>query len=488
MRHPHLRAPPPYNLRRRVLAAQWLQWLPVLLATPLGPDESTPKPASLLNDTFLRYAKNLQTRFTQAEPFPHIAIDNFMKPEAAEKLLLDFPPFEKANNLNEFGRPGLKAIQPDLRSISPAYAELWAYVCSVEFLEAMSQVTGIRHLLCDPDFFGGGTHENKHGQALDTHIDYNYARDMRWHRRLNVLFYLNKRWQPEWGGRIELSKDPWVPPQDDPMHKVLDVHFNRAVIFATSEYSWHGFKQVQLPPEEQAAGTSRKLISLYLYTRKRPPSETAPPHSTQYVPRAPTLGGGEACHLGRNSARCELATLQSWIKPQLQQYFKGEVAQSSINLRMMEAVVQATLGSRVHGEVKLLSRAEGCGRNLNDPWVETSAWFEVRVKRGYTIHQVDISIDFGNIETGNRIAGNMVNVRVFAESGHSVRMAGSASVLAKSAGPETLTVPLLEDACGHQWRNATCVLTVIFHTPAAGNHIGDDIRSLSFLLNSAKFV
>jgi hypothetical protein len=31
-------------------------------------------------------------------------------------------------------------------------------------------------------------------------------------------------------------------------------------------------------------------------------------------------------------------------------------------------------------------------------------------------------------------------------------------------------------------------LTVIFHTPAAGNHIGDDIRSLAFLLNSAKFV
>jgi hypothetical protein len=30
------------------------------------------------------------------------------------------------------------------------------------------------------------------------------------------------------------------------------------------------------------------------------------------------------------------------MKPQLQQYFKGEVAQSSINLRLMEAVVQAT--------------------------------------------------------------------------------------------------------------------------------------------------
>ena len=133
-------------------------------------------PRGLLNDTFLLHAGDLQPQFTHAEPFPHISIDNFMKHEVAEQLLHDFPLFESANNLDEFGKPGLKAIQPDLRSISPAYAELWKYVCSVEFLEAMSQVTGIRNLLCDPTFFGGGTHENKHGQRLDTHIDYNYVR------------------------------------------------------------------------------------------------------------------------------------------------------------------------------------------------------------------------------------------------------------------------------------------------------------------------
>jgi hypothetical protein len=342
----------------------------------------------------------------------------------------------------------------------------------------MSQVTGIRNLLCDPDFFGGGTHENKHGQTLDTHIDYNYARDKRWHRRLNVLFYLNKRWQPEWGGRIELSKDPWVPPQEDPMHKVMDVGFNRAVIFATSEHSWHGFKQVELPPAEQAAGTSRKLISLYLYTRNRPPSETAPPHSTQYVPRAPAPGSGESCHAG-------LAAYHRWVKPQLEQYFKGEVGQSRINLRLEAAVVQATLGSRVHGEaVKLVSRSEGCGQNLNDPWFETSAWFEVRVRRKFIVHRVDFVIDFGSLPTGNRLAGSMVNVQVLAESGHSIRMAGSARVLAERSGAKSFSVPLLDDACGV----GRCVLTVSFRAPTAGNYIGTDVRGLAFMLTSATFV
>jgi hypothetical protein len=469
--------------RRKTAVAQSVLVAALAEGLEAGGDLSVDPPRGLLNDTFLLHARDLQPQFTHAEPFPHISIDNFMKHEVAEKLLQDFPPFESANNLNEFGKPGLKAIQPDLRSISPAYVELWKYVCSVEFLEAISQVTDIRNLLCDPTFFGGGTHENKHGQKLDTHIDYNYARDKRWHRRLNVLFYLNKRWHPEWGGRIELSKDPWAPPQEDAkMHRVIDVGFNRAVIFATSEYSWHGFKKVQLPADEQAAGTSRKLISLYLYTRNRPPSETAPPHSTQYIPDHPSPTSDRACQLSRSDASCELASYHSWVRPQLTSYFKGEVEQSSINLRLQAAVVEATLGSRVHGEVKLVDKAAGCGQNLNDPWFETSAWFEVRPRRGHEVHRVNYTIDFGSIPFVNRLAGNMVNVRVLAERGHSISVAGSASVLAERSGTRSFSIPL-KNACQRQ-----CVLTTFFQTPAEGNYVGSDVRSLAFLLNSATFV
>ena len=318
---------------------------------------------------------------------------------------------------------------------------------------------------------------------------YRQARDKRWHRRLNVLFYLNKRWHPEWGGRIELFKDPWVPPQEDAkMHRIMDVGFNRAVIFATSEYSWHGFKKVHLPPDEQAAGTTRKLISLYLYTRNRPPSETAPPHSTQYIPDYPSQATDviwdRECNLGRSNARCELVSYHSWVRPMLSQYFKGEVEQSSINLRLQAAVVEATLGSRVHGEVKLLSRSAGCGQNLNDPWFETSAWFEVRPRRGHTVHRVDFTINFGNIPDGNRLAGNMVGVQVLEESGHSIRVAGSARVLAERSGTKSFAIPL-GNACN---LNKKCVLTIFFRTPTEGNYIGDDIRSLAFLLDSATFI
>jgi hypothetical protein len=59
--------------------------------------------------------------------------------------------------------------------------------------------------------------------------------------------------------------------------------FNHAVIFATSERSWHGFRQIALPPGRKHL--SRKSFSIYLYTRERPVAEAAAPHTTFYVPQ-----------------------------------------------------------------------------------------------------------------------------------------------------------------------------------------------------------
>jgi len=124
----------------------------------------------------------------------------------------------------------------------------------------MSELTGISDLIADETLFGGGTHDNQDGQGLDNHVDFNFDERRMLHRRINLLIYLNKEWEDEWGGAIELHSNPRNAAVDE-VKSFLPI-FNRALIFETSEYTWHGFRRITLPPDRQHL--SRKSFSIYL--------------------------------------------------------------------------------------------------------------------------------------------------------------------------------------------------------------------------------
>jgi hypothetical protein len=228
----------------------------------------------------LRRASEYAQRFQAADPFRYVVIDDFLETDFGQQLRADFPAFEERHALNEMGQVGGKAVRMDVRDISTSYRELDRYLQSAEFLGFVSSVTGIPDLLYDPDYLGGGTHENRHGQGLDAHVDFNYHPRTKWHRRLNLIIYLNEEWDDAWGGDLELHSDPW----DAESNRSTSVRpvLNRAVIFETTETSWHGFSRIQLPEDRRK--DSRKSFAIYLYTRERPAQETAPPHATIYVP------------------------------------------------------------------------------------------------------------------------------------------------------------------------------------------------------------
>jgi hypothetical protein len=235
---------------------------------------------TLIHPSVVAEADRLADAFARAEPFRHVVIDGFFDPETCKRLLAAFPRFEDRYALNELGQVGGKAVRMDVRELSDDYRALDAHIQSREFLDLVGRITGIPDLLYDPDYVGGGTHENVQGQGLDPNIDFNYHPGTRWHRRLNLIVYLNPEWQESWGGALELQSDPW----DEANNRTTSVLplFNRCVIFETNEISWHGFRRITLPPERHAL--SRKSFAIYLYTRERPPQETAAPHATVYVP------------------------------------------------------------------------------------------------------------------------------------------------------------------------------------------------------------
>jgi Rps23 Pro-64 3,4-dihydroxylase Tpa1-like proline 4-hydroxylase len=237
---------------------------------------------SLVSRGVREKASELRQTFRSARPFRHVVIDDFLEPSFCREICDQFPDFDAKAAINENRQVGGKATQERVRGLGPAFKTLDDLVQSKAFRNMVSRISSVPDLKYDPHYFGGGTHENRQGQDLDPHIDFNYHPISRQHRRLNLIVYLNEEWEDDWGGSIQLHRDPRREPSEDEIVTVTPL-MNRCVMFETTEHSWHGFPRIELPEDKQHL--SRRSFALYFYTEDRPAEETATEHSTVYVER-----------------------------------------------------------------------------------------------------------------------------------------------------------------------------------------------------------
>ena len=227
----------------------------------------------------------LRERVRTAKPVPFFSIDDFLETASAERVLDAYPSFEEAekigrsfNAVNEKG----KIQVTDSTKFADPVAELNKELASPEFLDLMSYVFDIPNLLADEQLIGGGIHQTGPRGHLDVHVDFNYLGDRQLHRRLNILVYFNKDWEPDWGGNIELwDKDVKVCEQS------LSPIFNRCVVFETNEVSFHGVTAVKCPQ-----GRARRSFAAYYYTKEAPAHWTGEAHSTIFKARPDELVKG----------------------------------------------------------------------------------------------------------------------------------------------------------------------------------------------------
>ena len=147
---------------------------------------------------------------------------------------------------------------------------------SSAFTKFLENLTGIEGLIPDPHFRGGGLHQVERGGYLDIHCDFNVYEKLNLDRRLNVLIYLNKDWKKEYGGDLEL----WDKNMTKAVARISPI-FNRFVVFATDDYSYHGHPDPLKCPEDK----TRKSLALYYYTNGRPSDEVSESHTTLFQHR-----------------------------------------------------------------------------------------------------------------------------------------------------------------------------------------------------------
>lgn len=311
--------------------------------------------------------------FRNASPFRYVVIDDFLQPDVARGMLESFPGFEARHAMNEVGEIGRKAVVPAVRELADPYPRIDAWLQTDGFLEAISRITGIPDLMYDPDYVGGGTHENVEGAGLNMHVDFNYHPRDRSHRRLNLIVYLNPEWEDAWGGALELARDPWNP--DDRERVRIAPIFNRAVIFETHEHSWHGFPSISLPADRKQ--TTRRSFAIYLYTRERPTEETAPAHATVYVPEPPArhLVAGYTLH------DADVAELEHGYR-RVRNYLRNQYQREQDFSSQVENLEHALREARAAARIDLL----GYARQTDSPqgfwpdgWVAREASVELEL-------------------------------------------------------------------------------------------------------------
>jgi Rps23 Pro-64 3,4-dihydroxylase Tpa1-like proline 4-hydroxylase len=272
-------------------------------------------------------------------------MEPFLDPAFCEQLMAEFPSFEKEKALNETGQVAGKAVFSNLAELGPAYARFDRMMQDPEFLALTARITGIPNLLYDPEYIGGGTHENLEGQELDSHVDFNFHPRTQTHRRLNLILFLNPEWQASWGGCLELLRDPW-----ETDCKTVVPLANRAVIFETTEGSWHGFRKIQLPAHH--GNLSRRSIAVYFYTEEAPPHGAAPSHATFYYQR-PMPAYVQPGHTLREEDVRELETLFARRDQHIRFLYEREMefSQALVNIRLSRAF---RWGSRLTKPFRLL--------------------------------------------------------------------------------------------------------------------------------------
>lgn len=185
--------------------------------------------------------EKIKKDFKNDEPFKHCVIDNFLTQELANAVHdeLQMPQYDPhaSCDWHVYKNPIEYSYAYDkFECFTPTIKRVYNEFANPEFIKLLQIITGIEELEYDHLLHGAGVTRYYNNGRLHIHLDYEkHPRLEEKERKLNIILYMSKNWNPEWNGGTELFDKECTK-----MVKRVDCVFNRALIFQTNELSWHG--------------------------------------------------------------------------------------------------------------------------------------------------------------------------------------------------------------------------------------------------------
>jgi len=217
------------------------------------------------------YLQNLRERIQSADPFQHFVEDGWFNPVLLELVLEEFEdkPWKAFTDKYQDTRRW-----PVGSKLGPASQLYFSIVNAGWFVRMLSGLTGVEDLVVDVQLYGGGLHETRPGGMFGIHRDFDRHVRTGLNNEMVMITYLNKDWQPEWHGALEL----WDPTATRKITSV-EPQFGRTILMRHGKSSYHGHPQALTTPE----GVVRRSLATYFYTNRFAETDREARESSQFL-------------------------------------------------------------------------------------------------------------------------------------------------------------------------------------------------------------
>lgn len=196
--------------------------------------------------------------FHDSKPFHHCIVDNFISKDYIQKLSDEFLPYDSNKWFVYKNALEHKKALNDWNAFPPTTYKLFSYLNSSEFVNFLSGKLNIK-LYADNGLHGGGWHIHGQGGVLNPHLDYNIHPKLGLKRKINIIIYFSKTLSELNGGHLGLWDHDNFTNGPGKIQAEIAPKFNRAVIFDTTQNSWHGISRKLIVPHD----IFRKSFAVY---------------------------------------------------------------------------------------------------------------------------------------------------------------------------------------------------------------------------------
>ena len=211
------------------------------------------KIAKLIVEKLLIEKEYLRTQYFETKKqIGFFYLDSLLPDELAREIYKNFPTDDEAilkKSLREY-----KYVAYQMNAFHPLLEELIYAFQEPQVVAIIADICEVKQIVPDEFLYAGGLSLMRKANFLNPHLDNSHDKDRNLWRVLNLLYYVTPDWKLANGGNLEL----WPQGLDHSQTTVVS-KFNRLVVMATHQHSWHSVSKV-------AVDKTRCCVSNYYFS------------------------------------------------------------------------------------------------------------------------------------------------------------------------------------------------------------------------------